>query len=336
MFRYSALSKSIEVGFYLAQRFSIAPFINAIEPLRMANKISGEALFHWLLISNKGSPVEAINGMTVMVDKSMKAAGFVPNLICCVGFEPIIPVRNNVKAWLRGLDSEGAHLGALGAGSVFLAEAGLLENYRATIHWQYLESFQERFPGIQLTQNIFEIDRKRFTCAGGTAAMDMMIHLISLHFGSDLASAVSDQFITGEVRSAENEQLRFRRARLGINNDKVNSTIDLMEQNVEYPLPIAQLASKAGVSQRHLGRLFQDHLGQSPVHYCVRIRLNHARRMLLQSTLSVIEVGLASGFASAEHFSRSYKAFFGYSPSGERTLVRNLQKRLGRTGEHPL
>ncbi len=302
----------------------------------MANKISGETLFRWQLISNAGDPVEAINGMTVMVDNSIELAGFVSNLICCVGFEPVIPFRDNVKDWLRRLDREGAHLGALGAGSMFLAEAGLLDNHCATIHWQYQDSFRERFPDIRLTRNIFEIDRRRFTCAGGTAAMDMMIHLIRLHFDSALASAVSDQFITGEIRSADSQQLRFRRARIGINNGKVVSAIELMERNIEHPLSITDLAAHANLSQRQLERLFRKHVGQTPVQYYVRARLHHARRILLQSVLSVVEVGLASGFQSVENFSRSYKALFGYSPAQERNLVQNLQRRFGKTGDHPL
>ena len=336
MFRCGPRSEPIEVGFYLARHFSIVPFINAVDPLRMANKISGQELFLWRLISNDGQPVPAINDMTIVADLSISEAGILPNVICCSGFEPIINVRSNLKNWLRRLDRRGTHLGALGAASVFLAEAGLLDGHRATIHWQYRESFHERFPFVHLTQNLYEICPTRFTCAGGTAAMDMMIHLISLHFGHGLASDVSDQFIVGEVRRAGNEQLHFRRTHLGVSNPKLISVIDAMELHIEEPLPIVELARLAGLSQRQLERLFRDQLQQSPISYYVGARLRHARRLLLQSTLPVIDVGLASGFASAEHFSRSYRMKFGHSPIQERQLARQLQQQFGRTGSHPL
>lgn len=319
MFHHADPDRSIDVGFYLARRFSIVPFINAIEPLRMANLISGRELFRWTLISNRGQPVEAVNGMTIAADCAVRDATAVSNLICVVGFAPIIELRDNVRGWLRGLCRHGTHLGALGAGTLFLAEAGLLDGYRATIHWRYHESFRERFPDIDVTQNLFEIDRNRLTCAGGTAAMDMMIHIIGRHFGHDLASSVAEMFVAGDIRRPFETQQDAARAMPPSTDAKIVTAIDLMQNNIEHPLPIAELAARTGVSQRQMERLFRAHFDQSPVQYYVRLRLNQARRLLLQSRMSIIEIGLASGFASHEHFSRSYKAMFGRSPLHERT-----------------
>lgn len=321
MFHHADPSSPIDVCFYLARQFSIVPFINAIEPLRMANTISGQDLFRWRLISNQGEPVEAVNGMKIGADCAVRDAQAISNLICVVGFAPIIELRDNVRGWLRGLNRRGAHLGALGAGTLFLAEAGLLDGYRATIHWRYQESFRERFPDIDVTQNLFEIDRNRLTCAGGTAAMDMMIHIIGQHFGHDLASSVAEMFVAGDVRRSFETQQNAARAVRPSSDGKIVTAIDLMQNNIEHPLPIAGLAKRAGVSQRQMERLFRSHFDQSPVQYYVRLRLNHARRLLLQSRMSIIEIGLASGFSSHEHFSRSYKAMFGRSPLHERTAL---------------
>lgn len=319
MFHHADPNQPIDVGFYLARQFSIVPFINAIEPLRMANLISGRDLFRWTLISNQGRPVEAVNGMTIAADSAINDAATVSNLICNVGFAPVIELRDNVRGWLRGLSRRGAHLGALGAGTLFLAEAGLLDGYRATIHWRYQESFRERFPDIDVTQNLFEIDRNRLTCAGGTAAMDMMIHIIGRHFGHDLASSVAEMFVAGDIRRPFETQQDVARSIPPSTDAKIVTAIDLMQKNIEHPLSIARLAANTGVSQRQMERLFRTHFDQSPVQYYVRLRLNQARRLLLQSRMSIIEIGLASGFASHEHFSRSYKATFGRSPLHERT-----------------
>lgn len=318
MLKVTDTAGPIRIGIYLARKFSIVPFINAIDPLRMANRICDERLFEWTLISRDGEPVEAINGMSIVADCSLKDAGYFPNAICCVGFEPVLSVGAPVKSWLRMLDSKGAHLGALGAGSIFLAEAGLLDGYRATIHWQFLDSFIETYPRIEATRNLFEIDRDRFTCAGGTAAMDLVLHLISVHFGHNVAAEVSDQFIMGEIRNAENTQRTSNRFRLGITNPRVLQVVDLMEGNIEDPIPIARLAAQVGISQRQLERMFKEHVKTSAVRYYRRIRLLHARRLLLQSELPLIEVAVASGFGSLEHFSRTYKAEFGKSPQEDR------------------
>ena len=324
MFKLSESQGPIRVGFYLARRFSILPFINALDPLRMANRLSNRTLFEWSFISRDGAPVEAINGMTIVVDQSLEEAGFIPNVVCCVGFDPIIEVRGPVKSWLRRLNSMGAHLGALGAGTLFLAESGLLDGHRATIHWQYIDSLAERFPKIKVTRNVFEIDRNRFTCAGGTAAMDMMLNAIGLEFGHALAAAVSDEFVTGEVREPSSHQRLSYRTRLGLTDLKILRVIDVMERHIEEPLGLPALAEQAEMSQRQMERLFKSQVQMSPIRFYTRLRLQQARRLLHQSSLSVLQAAVASGFRTAEHFSRSYKAEFGVSPSEDRRIVRRL------------
>ena len=324
MFKLPERQRPIRVGFYLARRFSILPFINAVDPLRMANRLSNRTLFEWRFISSDGKPVEAINGMTIMVDLPLEEAGFIPNVVCCVGFDPIIEVRDPVKSWLRKLNSMGAHLGALGAGTLFLAEPGLLNGYRATIHWQYRDSLVERFPDIKVTRNVFEIDRNRFTCAGGTAAMDMMLHAIGLQFGHALAAAVSDEFVTGEVREPSSHQRLSYRTRLGLTDLKILRVIDFMERHIEDPIGLPLLAEKADMSQRQMERLFKSQVQMSPIRFYTRLRLQQARRLLHQSDMSVLEAAVASGFRTAEHFSRSYKSEFGVSPTEDRRIVRGL------------
>ena len=324
MLKSSGKDQPIRIGFYLARGFSIVPFINAVDPLRMANKLGGRRLFEWDFISLDGQPVEAINGMTIMVDRALVDAGDFPNVICCVEFEPVIRVRRSVRAWLRRLAGKGAHLGALGAGSLYLAEAGLLDGYRSTIHWRYLEGFAERFRMTTVTRNVFEVDRDRFTCAGGTAAMDMMLHFIGLHFGYTLATDVSDQFIIGGIREASARQRISHGARLGLTDPHVLRIVDIMEARIEDPLDLPQLAAQVGISQRQMERLFRTHARCSPIQFYTRLRLRHARRLLHQTELSVVEVGIAAGFGSTEHFSRAFKSAFAVSPAADRRVARDL------------
>ena len=329
MFKLSGSNQPIQIGFYLARKFSIVPFINAVDPLRMTNKLSGRQLFEWAFISRDGQPVEAINGMTIMVDHALNDAREFANIICCVGFEPVIPVRRPVKAWLRRMGARGTHLGALGAGTLFLAEAGLLDGYRATIHWQYLESLAERFPMVTATRNVFEVDRDRFTCAGGTAAMDMVLHFIGLHFGHTLATEVSDQFIIGGIREASAQQRISHGTRLGLTDSRLLRIIDIMEAHIEDPLSLPELAARTGISQRQMERLFQSQVKRSAIQFYTRLRLLHARRLLHQTELSVVEVGVASGFGSTEHFSRCFKSVFGISPMADRRTARGQLPHAG-------
>jgi transcriptional regulator GlxA family with amidase domain len=223
-------------------------------------------------------------------------------------------------AQLRRFDRQGKDIGALCTGSHILARAGLLDGYRCTIHWENLAGFAEDFPQIEATPELFEIDRNRFTCSGGTAALDMMLNLISSQHGHDLAASVSDQFIHERIRDQHDQQRMALPARLGVRHPKLMAVIKLMEANLEEPLDRGELASAAGLSSRQLERLFRKYLNRSPARYYVELRLNRARLLLLQTNMPVIDVALACGFVSASHFSKCYRDFFGKTPRKERNI----------------
>ena len=225
-----------------------------------------------------------------------------------------------VFSWLRRLDRKGTNIGALCTGSHVLARAGLLEGYRCTIHWENITGFIEEFPGIEITNELFEIDRNRFTCSGGTAALDMMLNLIGRQHGHELAAAVSEQFIHERIRDQHDHQRMALTARLGVRHPKLIQVIKLMEQHLEEPLDRAALAAKVRLSTRQLERLFGKYLRRSPARYYLELRLNRARLLLLQTNMSVIDVALACGFVSASHFSKCYRDFFGKTPRKERGL----------------
>jgi transcriptional regulator GlxA family with amidase domain len=322
MFRAGRGNDPIEVVFYVGDGFTIVPFINALDPLRIANVLSGRTLFRTRLVSDDGQPVRAINGMVFEVDGSVSDARQASNVVLFIGFDPVMHLPEPLAIWMRRLVVQGCHLGAAGAGALFLAEAGLLDGYNATIHWRYRESFHERYASVQLSDNLFEIDRDRFTCAGGTAAMDMMLSAIATHFGHALATEVADLYIEDEVRDVRGNRTIMRRSRFGAQNPTLSRVVQLMEANVEHPLRVADLARHAKLSQRQIGRIFHDHYRQSPVQYYVRIRMEFGRRLIQQTNMPITEVAFASGFCSPEHFSRRYRALFETSPSQDRHRCR--------------
>jgi transcriptional regulator GlxA family with amidase domain len=202
-----------------------------------------------------------------------------------------------------------------------LARAGLLDGYRCTIHWENLPGFAEEFPDIEVIAELYEIDRNRFTCSGGTAALDMMLNLIALNLGHDIAAGVADQLMHHRIRSGYEGQRMELRARLDISHPKLLEAITNMEENLETPMSCAELARGVGLSPRQLERLFRKHLSRSPTHYYLGLRLDRARFLLLQTSLSILNVALACGFVSASHFSKCYREYFGWAPSDERRGV---------------
>jgi transcriptional regulator GlxA family with amidase domain len=301
-------------------RFSMIAFTSAVEPLRIANRLAGRSLYDWRLFSVDGQPVASSSGIEVHPCGDLDAAVKVDTLIVCSGVDVHKEDEKKLYSWLRRRDRSGADIGAICTGAYLLAKAGILEGYRCTIHWENLPSFCEDFPEIDVTAELFEIDRSRFTCSGGTAAIDLMLHLIARQYGHELAAQVADQFMHERIRDQHDHQRMSLPARLGVRHPKLLNVIALMETNLEEPLSRSELAENAGLSTRQLERLFRKYLNRSPARYYLELRLNKARLLLLQTNMSVIDVALACGFVSASHFSKCYRDFFGRTPRKERGL----------------
>lgn len=309
-----------QIAFLLIPNFSMIAVTTAIEPLRLANRASGRELYAWHLFSPDGKPVTASNGIALAAEGPVEGTGNFGTVILCSGIDAHLYKDRNVFAQLRKLDRKGADIGALCTGTHVLARAGLLDGYRCTVHWENLAALTEDFPAIEATEELFEIDRNRFTCAGGTAALDMMLNMIARQHGYELAAAVADQFMHERIRDEHDQQRMALSARLGVHHPKLMSVIRLMGEHLEEPLDRAKLAKSAGLSSRQLERLFRKYLNRSPARYYVELRLNRARLLLLQTNMPIIDVALACGFVSASHFSKCYRDFFGKTPRHERGI----------------
>jgi AraC family carnitine catabolism transcriptional activator len=248
----------------------------------------------------------------------MADAGGYASVVVSASFDPEAGYDKPTGQWLKQLDRAGVALGSIDTGAFFLAWAGLLDGYRATTHWESLGSFAERFPRIDVGAGLFIIDRSRFTCAGGTAALDMMLHLIRLRHGHQLAAAVSEQFIHAKIRDPQERQRMGADVREGLSKPGIAHAIEMMETHLEEVLDIGQLCDAAGVSRRQLERMFDRHFRVSPQRYYIDLRLQRAKSLLKYTDLPVAEIAVACGFGSAAHFSRSYTVWAGKPPTAER------------------
>jgi len=307
------------VGFFLVPDFALLPFASATEPLRGANWMSGEQLYDWVLISRDGQSVSTSNGIRMMPHASIADAPRLRTVIVVAGGHQVHRYHDKaIFGWLRRLSRTGCRIGAIGLGSYILARAGLLDGYRCTVHWEYLASFVEEFPHLQVTNEVYEIDRDRFTCSGGTGALDLMLRLIAEEHGYALATSVAEDFIHERIRDDHDEQRMALRMRLGVGHPKLIEAVEIMERTPEQPLPRTELAERVGLTTRQLERLFRRYLGRTPTRYYLELRLKRARMLLTQTSMSVLDVGLACGFVSASHFAKAYRNHFQRTPREER------------------
>jgi len=306
------------IGFLLLDNFTLISLASAVEPLRMANQLSGKELYRWHPLTLDGQPVCASDGLKITPDASTANAPALSAVIVCGGVDIQRSVTRDHVQWLQGQARQGRQMGAVCTGSWALAKAGLLDGYDCSVHWEFLAAMQEAFPRAAITTRLFSIDRNRNTSSGGTAPMDMMLHLIGREHGRELAAAISEMFIYERIRNEQDHQRVPLKHMLGTNQPKLQEIVALMEANLEEPIDLDQLALYVDVSRRQLERLFQKYLHCSPSRYYLKLRLIRARQLLKQTSMSIIEVASVCGFVSTPHFSKCYREYFGIPPRDER------------------
>ena len=306
------------VAVILVPGFALMSFASVIEPVRGANRLSDAKFYEWELFAPEGGMVESNSGITVAAAPvaALEQSAFDLVVVCAASHAEQRRFRT-VEETLRRLARRNVALAAVSTGSFVLARAGLLADRRCTVHWDYADSFAEAFPDIALCNDLFVVDGSILTCAGATAALDMMLQLIGAHHGQDLARQISGQFLHGGIRAAADDQRRMLLG-MGVTNSVVQKAVALMEAAIEEPVPLGELTQRTGVSQRQLERLCKRYLGATPAQYYVQLRLERARRMLRQTDMSVAEVAIACGFVSLSHFAKVYRRHYGLSPREDR------------------
>jgi transcriptional regulator GlxA family with amidase domain len=310
------------IGFLLIENFSLMSFSAAVEPLRAANVLAERQLYSWTIIAPSTTAPASSSGAQLSPDVVLSSTAAdrcrFDDIFVCAGGNPATFEDQTTFAWLRRQARRGTRLGGVSGGTWILARAGVMSCHRCTIHWEHVAAFREAFPEIDVRPTLFEIDGDRLSCAGGIASLDLMHALIEADYGAELARRVSEWFLQTSVRTGGGSQRMEPSTRFDVRSAPLAAALTLLQRRYTEPIDAASLAKAVGISARHLQRLFLNQLGTTLERHLFAIRLDHARRLLRQSTLPVLDVALASGFLSASHFSRVYRARFAISPREER------------------
>jgi transcriptional regulator GlxA family with amidase domain len=316
------------VTLLLVDGFSMMSVASAIEPLRSLNRLIDREAWRWRLASLDGSGLAASNGILLPTEPAETALPGSDYLFVCGGLRIQSVDERRYLSVLRKAARNGVAVGSLSTGTYLLARAGLLDGYRSTIHWENRPAFQEEFPHLVCTDKLYEIDRDRLTCSGGSAAMDLMLHLIIERHGADLARRVANQFHHDRIRDERDNQSGGRLERLVNLPPPVRTAIRLMQRHVEDTISLAEIAARTGISARQIERLFLRYLEMSPARYYLSLRIDRARELLLYSDRPILEVAVATGFTSTSHFAHWFKRLQGVRPS-------QVRGRVAGEGERP-
>jgi transcriptional regulator GlxA family with amidase domain len=205
-----------------------------------------------------------------------------------------------------------------------MARAGLLEGRAATTHWEDLEDFQHAFPGVDVRADRYVIDGNLISAGGASPTFDLMLHVIRCRHGHRTAMEVASLFSYDEAHAPTDAQPLVSLGRLSVSEPRVASAIRIMEQSVEHPLTTAAIARRVGLSVRMLETLFARTLGEAPAAYFAKLRLQTARRLVVDTALPMQEIAIRTGYSSLSAFSRAFRRHAGMSGSALRRETRRI------------
>lgn len=317
---FDAPDRMVEIDVLAFPETTVILLASVIEPLRAANRIAGRPLYRWRLLSLDGKPVETTAGIDMPVDGAFKP-GNEPNPLFVVSSYNWR--RSNTTALKMALSRAARHrsmIAGVESGTWLMAEASLLDNHKVTVHWEDLEDFSARYPQIDVVKERFVIDRRRMTSGGALPTLDMMLEIIRRRQGYSMALEVSRAFLY--ERGGGGGDLGPVPSSVGILDKRLFQALRLMEETVDQPLSMEQLAARASISARHLQTLFRKSFGVPPHEHYAALRLNTARRRVIESDMSFADIAADTGFNSASAFSRAYREQFQESPSETRRRQR--------------
>jgi transcriptional regulator GlxA family with amidase domain len=310
--------RPLHIAFLLIKDFALMSFSAVTEPLRAANLIADQQLYSISYLSVDDCPAISSSGVIVNPTLTLDEVKDLDFLFVvagsgCTGFRD-----NRIFKWLQKLDKQGVNIGGVSAGPFLLSLAGIMKRRRLTVHWEHAAALIEEMPGLMLERSRYVIDRDRYTCAGGIAALDMMNAFLTERHGFEFAQKISDWFLHTEIPTSSSPQRAGLSERYPTATRPMILAIETMNNHLADPLDLKQLALLSGITPRQLNRLFAEYMGQSTMDFYKTLRLQTARKLLQQSSLKIVEVAEATGFVSAAHFSSSFNKLFGMKPSGMR------------------
>ncbi|MEP2028666.1 MAG: GlxA family transcriptional regulator [Paracoccaceae bacterium] len=307
--------RDIHSVFVVVPRFNITTLITMIETMRIANYLLPAPVFSWDVVSFDDENAPASNGMRFSCKTDIEAIGPADMIFVLGSWGTEHYVNRTLTNWLRKRYHQGARVCAVELGCYIVARAGLLDGKTATTHWSWMSGFQESFNDIEVAEQLFTIQNRVMTCAGGLAGVDLMLWLIEASHGAGLSGEIADQMMHHPIRTDATPQRRTMGQGTETMVPIVRQAISLIEKNIEEPLSVPEIAQELAVSQRQLERQFKKYIGCTVVQFGLMLRLQHARVLLISTDLGVREIATASGFNTLSHFAYSFGKFFGRRPS---------------------
>lgn len=302
--------RPVRIAFLLFDRFSNLCLANCIEPMRAANTLGRARSFDWLILSPDGGPARSSSGIDILADAALPTLERADYLFVLASYDHLRHDTAAARRMLRAAARRARATVGLDAAPWLLASAGLLDGRRATVHWDLLDDFTERFAQVEASRSRVIRDGAFLTCAGAMSAMDLTLSLIAEHLGLAARLDVEALFLRGDPPLGLEDA--------AVPDPLVRRALALMRDTVEAPLPLAGLARCLSCQPRTLDRRFRARLGAPPGTVYRHLRLSAARKLIEGTRLSIAEIGLRCGYDNPAALSRAIRRAYGAPPSALR------------------
>ena len=309
---FAPASQALTLALLVLPQSSILEVASTLDPLRAANRHLGAEAYRWRVVTPDGQAAPLTCGISLPAHGPLSAADGADALIAIVGFRQFEVATPALIRDLNRMAPRFAAMGGIDAGAWVLARAGLLNGYRATVHWEDLEDLSAAHPQVEVLPSRWVIDRNRFTAGGAAPAADLMLHLIESRHGPAIARHVAQGFVSTPQPGHMPQVAPQAPARM---DPRVAEAIARMEARIETPEPASATARAVGLSPRRLESLFAQALQTTPAAHALGLRLAAARRLLEDTRHPLTEIALRTGFSSPSALSRAFKARYGRPPS---------------------
>lgn len=312
------------VAIVLTDHFPILSLTLVTEPLRVANRELAQTAWHWRILSASGGVVRSSSGIDVPTGHLDEARDDIVLLLS--SYTPESALTKPFLGWLRRRARTGTLMGCVDTGAMIFAEAGLLTQNPAAVHFEALRSYKDTYADQMFVDRMFDLSDNRCSSAGGVATFDLTLALIARFSGRELAKRVAE-ILTYRPAEYDGPQQRMLAETSLVQLDRtLGRAVDLMLANLSDPLSISTLSSQLSVPQWTLERLFKRHFKMTPSAYYRFLRLSQARNLLLNANYRISEVGSRCGFDNPESFARAYKKQFGETASYTKSSASRTQQ----------
>jgi transcriptional regulator GlxA family with amidase domain len=309
----------LRIGYIVVPGFQVMVF-GGLTVFELANRMTKEPHYDIRLISESGGPVRSSLGYSVMTD-SFDEDGFDTVIIGGV-ITGAYPASAALIEYLRGAVKTTRRVASMCTGAFFLAQAGVLDDRRATTHWAHARELQTTYPKVKVEEDrIFIVDGPVWTSAGMTAGTDLAVSMVERDLGAKVARIIAKRMVMFHRRAGGQLQ-HSTLLDLDAKTDRIQTALVYAKSNLHTPLTVDRLAEAANLSVRQFSRAFREETGQSPAKAVENLRLEAARLMVEQGRLPIDVVARETGFADPDRMRRAFLRAFGEPPQAIRRNAR--------------